>query len=240
MTGSYDDFHNIRLVSPDDADYIAHQRRMADLRPARGGPRAAGEYLGGIVELAVRHWLSAYIPLQEARILAWEQRLRNGRNGTLYRELDAVWTIDEESLCLYEMKLTYPENMEKGVGIRQLNIAADTLFASKLYRYILKRLVYIGSERVEVLDGIPELEPDDETEELGVIWVTPEAVETSAIALGIELPENWLEPESREGYMEDPQRDEWKQFADSTLSEQAETDNPLADALRRAQGDQSK
>jgi len=41
----------VQLVKPDDAEYIAFMRRMADKRPSRGGPRAAGEYLGGLVEL---------------------------------------------------------------------------------------------------------------------------------------------------------------------------------------------
>ena len=67
------------------------------------------------------------MPLQEERILTWEQRLRNGRAGRLYRELDGVWTIDHESLCLFEIKFTFPENMERGVGIKQLRIAQDTL-----------------------------------------------------------------------------------------------------------------
>src|SRR5205823_7250700 len=106
MYSIYDSFRHVRLVTPDDPEYIAFMRRMADKRPSRGGPRAAGEYLGGVVEMAVRHWLADFVPLQEERILCWEQRQRNGRQGTLYRELDAVWKIDDESLCLYEMKLT--------------------------------------------------------------------------------------------------------------------------------------
>ena len=187
-------FWNVRLVAPEDADYIAFMRRMADKRPSRGGPRAAGEVLGGLVERCVRHWLEGFVPLQEERILAWEQRQRNGRHGTLYRELDAVWQIDDESLCLYEMKLTYPENMENGVGLRQLEAATETLFAAGRYRYILKRLVYVGEEKVTVLEGLLELAPDDEYEEFGVIWVSPAAVEAAAQELDISLPADWLNP----------------------------------------------
>jgi hypothetical protein len=237
MYNVYDSFRNVRLVTPDNPDYIAFMRRMADQRPSRGGPRAAGEYLGGMVEQAVRHWLSSFVALQEERILSWEQRMRNGRHATLYRELDAVWQIDDESLCLYEMKLTTPENMENGVGLRQLEIAAETLFASKRYRYVLKRLVYVAEERVTVLEeGLPALEPDDEYEELGVVWVPPDAVETAAQALGLELPEGWLLPESREGYVEDPEREEWRQYAETAAREQESeaANSPLADALRRA------
>ncbi len=236
MVNIYDSFRDARLVKPDDPGYIAFMRRMADQRPSRGGPRAAGEYLGGLVEQAVRHWLSGFVPLQEERILAWEQRVRNGRHAPLYRELDAVWTIDDESLCLYEMKLTTPENMERGVGLRQLDIAAETLFTSKRYRYILKRLVYVAEEPVVVLDELPALVPEDEYEELGVVWVKPASVEAAAQELGLELPEGWLLPESREGFVEDPEREAWRHYADTEARTEKEeaASNPLADALRRA------
>src|SRR5690349_18193115 len=138
MSNITDSYRDIRLVKPDDPEYIAFMRRMADNRPSRGGPRHAGEFLGGLVEQCVRHWLNGYIPLREERILTWEQRLRNGRHGRMFRELDAVWTIDHESLCLYEMKLTTPENMERGVGLKQLDIATETLFTSGRYRYVLQ------------------------------------------------------------------------------------------------------
>lgn len=240
MYTAKDTYRNIRLVQPDDPEYIRFKQLMAERRPSRGGPRSAGEYLGGIVEQCVRHWLQKFVPLQEERILGWEQLLRNGRVGSMFRELDGVWTIDPVSLCLFEMKLTFAENMENGVGLKQLDIAADTLFLSKRYEYILQRLVYVASERVTVLDGLPELEPDDEYAELGVIWVPPDAVVAAAQELGLELPENWLEPESREGYLEDPEREEWRQYADTERSLEAEegeeppASSPMAEALRRA------
>jgi hypothetical protein len=226
---------NVRLVSPEDADYVAFMRRMADRRPSRGGPRAAGEVLGGLVERAVRHWLGKAAPLSEERIVAWEQRQRNGRNATLYREIDAIWQIDAESVCLYEMKLTYAENMGAGVGLRQLEASTETLFASGKYRYILQRLVYVAEERVTVLDGLPELEPDDENSELGVVWAPPAAVLESAGELGITLPENWLEPESREGFHEDPDSEAWREFAETTARDSDEDDmaNPMAQALQK-------
>ena len=136
------------IVRPDDPEYVAFMRRMADKRPGRGGPRQAGEYIGGIIERCVQQYLKGFVSLQEERILTWEQRLRNGRAGRLYRELDGVWTIDHESLCLFEIKFSFPENMERGVGIKQLNIAQELLFASGRYQYVLKRLVYIGMSRL--------------------------------------------------------------------------------------------
>lgn len=234
---------DIRLVRPDDADYIAYRRRMADLRPSRGGPRQAGEMLGGLVEQAVRHWLGKQVPLQEERILSWEQRLANGRHGRLYRELDAVWPIDPESLCLFEIKFTTKERMAMGVGLDQLDAAAEILARSKQVRYLLLRLVYVGAEPVPVLveegvglEGKSEellvVTPTEEYEELGVIWVPPAAVEESAAELGLELPANWLEPEAREGAVEDPERDAWRFYVESA-QEATSVENPLAAALKR-------
>ena len=244
-----------RFVRPDDPDYRAHMTRMRDLRPSRGGPRAAGEFMGGLVEKCVQHWLAQFVPLQEERILAYEQRNgRTGRMATFYRELDGVWQIDDESLCLFEMKFTFPENMERGVGLSQLGKNSDFLFTDPKWKYILKRLVYIApeTERVIVRDELPVLEPNDESAELGVIWVSPDAVEASAKALELELPENWLAPESREGHLEAADRPEWEAYLDGSESkredenedkseveaEEPEIDpnNPLAIALQRLKG----
>ncbi len=208
-----DSFRDIRLVLPDDPDYVGFMRRMADTRPTRGGPRSAGEYLGGLVERCVRRWLEAQVPLQEERILAWSQRQRNGRVGPMFRELDAVWRIDTESLCIYEMKLTYPDNMRNGTGIKQLNIASDILLQNPENKYVLKRLVYVETEKVQVLEEVPEVAANEEFAELGVIWIPVDAVEQVAAELEIELPENWRTDESREGFIEDPERDTWKEFA---------------------------
>lgn len=229
-------YGSVQLVTPDDPEYVAFVRRMADRRPSRGGPRQAGEYLGGLVELCVRHWLAQQVPLQEARILTYEQRQRNGRQARLYRELDAVWPIDDVSLCLFEMKLTFPENMERGVGLFQLETATEILFASGRYEYILKRLVYVAETKVTVLEDLPELAPDDEFAELGVVWVAPEAVEAAAQELELELPDNWREPELREGRLQTTETEEWRQYAEPQEPEnEAEPSNPLAEALRRAQ-----
>jgi hypothetical protein len=229
-----DIYRNVRLVTPEDPDYIAAMRRMADRRPSRGGPRSAGEMLGGIVERAIRHWLSEWIPLIDERIVAWEQRVRTGRTATLYREVDAIWQIDAESLCLFEMKLTHAENMERGVGLRQLSAAAETLLAAPSNRYVLKRLTYVSAEPVTVLDGLPELGPDDEYEELGVVWVPPEAIEAAAAKLELDLPDDWLSPEAREGVVTDPEREEWRQYSDTGESNAgADPDSPLARALKQ-------
>ena len=43
------------IVRPDDPEYVAWRRRMADKRPSRGGPRQAGEVMGGLAEQCVQH-----------------------------------------------------------------------------------------------------------------------------------------------------------------------------------------
>ena len=125
--------------------------------------------------------------------------------------------------------------LERGTGLRQLEASTEALFASKRYQYILQRLVYVAEERVTVLDSLPDLEPDDEYAEVGVVWVPPAAVEEAARELEITLPENWLEPESREGAYDDPEREAWREFADTEVRRPDATDsaNPMADALRR-------
>ncbi len=240
-------YYDVKIVKTDDPNYVAWMRRMRDNRPSRGGPRAAGEVLGGRVETAVQHWLSKFVPLQEERILGWTQRQRNGRNGDSYREMDGVWQIDDESLCLFEIKLTFQENRERGVGIKQLNTSAEILFTNPRWKYILKRLVYVAEEPHRVLEndegvGLPVVEPNDECAEIGVIWITPQQVEEAAKELAIELPEGWQQDEAREGHFEDPAREEWREFAgtEKPAAEENEDaipdDNPLAQALRRAMG----
>lgn len=127
--------------------------------------------------------------------------------------------------------------MERGTGLRQLGIAAETLFADKAIHYVLRRLVYVSEEPLAVLEGdVPVVAPDDEYSEVGVVWAPPAEVEAAARELEIELPANWLLPESREGIVEDPEREEWRQYADTGAHEDGGADVPhgsLADALRR-------
>ncbi len=233
-------YRNITLLKPDHPEYLAFLARIRDANPPRGGGRQAGEYLGGLVELCVRHWLNEQIPLSHERILSWEQKLKNGRHGTMFRELDAVWQIDHESFCLYELKFTLPEFMENGSGLKQLNIAANILENIPGIKYILRRIVYLSETPVAVLadedypEGIPVVTPDDETTDLGVIWVPMESIETAAQNLAIELPENWRLPEAREGTVLDAEQEEMRKHL-STVNEGATNmGNSLAEALQRA------
>ncbi len=243
MTRFGNDETDIRLVRPDDRDYLAFVARIREQYPSRGGPRQAGEFIGGLVEQAVVSLLGDHVTLQEERILTWEQRLRNGRNGRLYRELDGVWKIDHESLCIFEVKFTLPDLIARGNGIKQLNIAQRLLLSSGSLQYVLKRLVYVTSEPIPVLNdpegdypqGLPSLEIGDAFEELGVIWLTPEAVSQRAEQLGLSLPESWTDEETRSGEIYDPEREEWRQYSDAADIKPEEQESPLARALRMAQ-----
>ncbi len=234
---------DIRLVRPDDRDYLAFVARIRDQFPSRGGPRQAGEFIGGLVEQAVISIISEQLPLQEERILSWEQRLRNGRHGRLYRELDGVWKIDHESLCVFEVKFTLPDLMSRGNGIKQLNIAQRLLLADGKLKYVLKRLVYVADEPIPILadpegdypNGIPTLEITDAFEELGVIWLTTGAISQRAAILELDLPENWTDEETRTGEIYDPEREEWRQYSDVADVKPEEQESPLARALRIAQ-----
>jgi hypothetical protein len=236
-------YHSVQLVAPDDPGYVAAMRQAARQRPARGGPRQAGEQLGGMVEQAVRHWLAAQVPLTPERILSWRRARRERLFDRQYRELDAVWAIDNESLCLFEIKLTTPENMARGRGLAQLGRAAEILLASPRYRYVLERLVYVAAEPAPVLEGdIPALPPTDEFEQVGVVWAPPAGVEWAARELGLDLPPNWLDEEARQGAVADAraEAEEWRQYANTAAPSAAAPDSlvgsegPLAAALRRA------
>ena len=52
-----------------------------------------------------------------------------------------------------------------------------------------------------------------------MIWIPTAAIEAAAQELELTLPENWREPESREGYVEDADREEWRQYADTSARE---------------------
>jgi hypothetical protein len=67
-------------------------------------------------------------------------------------------------------------------------------------------------------------------------------VEEAAGELEIPLPENWLDPESREGVFEDPEREAWREYADTTAkdAEEGEPGTAMAEALRRMMEESKK
>lgn len=225
-------YRHIRLVRPDDTEYLGFLARLRDNRPPGWGRRSAGEFLGGRVERAVYHWLQSHVPLKEERILSWEQRLNNNRSGRRYREIDAIWEIDSESLCLFEIKFTHAENIAKGAGIKQLETSCGILATVPEHTYLLKRLVYVTDEPIPLNDDtILTVEPNEEFEEWGIIWVSLDTVAQAAQELQLELPENWRDPTAREGFLETPEQEEWKQYGETETTQEP---NPLAEALRRA------
>jgi hypothetical protein len=224
---------NVRLVLPVARDYRDHLRRSREWQPTSTGCRSASEYIGDVVERAVRHWLYIEVPLRPERVLSWEERQVNGRYRTHFRELDAVRTIDRETLCLFEFKTITAKRMRRGCGLDQLNRAAETLYADRRWRRVLKRLVYVAAEPVPVLGGLTVVDPADTESEVGVVWVQPVLVEAMAGILGRELPADWLEPEVRARPLTEAFSDPFS-AAPGAQESSAQEEGVLALALRRA------
>jgi hypothetical protein len=84
---------SVRLVSPDDAAYVAAmaEQALAHRRYGPKGEQSATYRVSGRVESAVRGWLAARVPLLAERIIAAEVLYRDARRyEPLYLELDAV------------------------------------------------------------------------------------------------------------------------------------------------------
>lgn len=190
-------FQRVQFVSPHSAEYRQRRQQIRDAHPTHGGPRHPGERIGGIVERAVRFWLSQYVTLEEDRILSWRER---NVGGVRYQELDGVQRVSSEELCLFEIKLTTRAAMQRASGISQLNAAQEALAASDGWRTIRRRLVYVAEvpQVVGRSQEIPWMVPGEQREEVGVIWVPPAEVTAATKALGLSLPENWLDPSTRQ------------------------------------------
>jgi hypothetical protein len=222
----------VRWLQPDAQEFKRYIRTLRAQKPPSRGQRQAGEIIGRMGEKAVRHWLSARIPLQPERVLSWEARLPRGQYCTLYREIDAVRRLDQTALCLFEIKIAAVNRLRQGYGLGQLGEAVKILASDPRWRTIL-RLVYVGDDAVPVKNGLPVLDPQDDSTPLGVIWVPPTVVEEAACELGLCLPDRWQEAEFRSGSLTSPEGTApVANNAVNSLREPAE--GPIAEALRRA------
>lgn len=192
---------NARWIAPTDPSYVAWGRaRAARRRAKRVGPparREMGEIIGGIVERAARHCLAQQAALQDGRILTWRETQTGARAATLYREVDAVQRINN-GFKLFEIKLTTEGNMGMNYGLVQLRksqkIIKDGMRGASRARCLL-RLVYIAEVPLE--SSLPEVDSLDDSTPVGIIWITPNQIEASALDLGVELPADWMNPETR-------------------------------------------
>jgi hypothetical protein len=100
---------SVRLVLPDDPAYLAEMADQA-LAHRRFGPReeqTATYRASGPIELAVRGWLAARVPLLDQRIIAADVLFRDARSyESLFVELDAVQGTDGIPRRVYEVKFT--------------------------------------------------------------------------------------------------------------------------------------
>ena len=122
---------SVRLVALDDAGYLAAMAEQA-LAHRRYGPReetSATYQVSGRVEMAVRGWLAARVPLIEERVVAAEVLYQGSRTyEKLYLELDAVQGEEGVPARLYEVKFTSnPAAIRR--GFRQLARARHLLEA---------------------------------------------------------------------------------------------------------------
>jgi hypothetical protein len=108
----------VRLVRPDDPDYLAAMREQA-LRHRRPGPRQEPGPIhraSSRAELAVRRWLGERVPLLEERVIAARVEA-DGAEVIRYLELDAVEALDGVPRRLFEIKFTSSgRTVRRGVG----------------------------------------------------------------------------------------------------------------------------
>lgn len=194
---------NARWIKTSEPAYANWCRsRAARRRLIKTGPtcRQNGEIIGGLVERAARHHISQQVTLQEERILTWRKSQPGYRAVTLYREIDAVQPI-ERGFKLFEIKLTTAENMRLSHGLSQLKKSHKILkvgMPGGSHTLFLLRLVYVAESPLE--SSLPTVDCLDDTTPVGIIWLTPDQIEHSASELGIQLPNDWMNPETRRNH----------------------------------------
>ncbi|WP_322494050.1 hypothetical protein [Chloroflexus sp.] len=93
-----------RLTTEDDRRYQAHVEKFKLQRKNQKAirPPRQRDIFGGQAEAALRDWLAAHLPLDERRILEYEER-RHRTAQIKYRELDALAIIDSVA-WVFEIK----------------------------------------------------------------------------------------------------------------------------------------
>jgi len=100
---------SVRMVAPEYPAYLAAMAEQA-LAHRRFGPKeeqTATYRVSGRIELGVRGWLAARVPLLEQRVIAADVLYRDERSYVpLFLELDAVEGEDATPRRIYEVKFT--------------------------------------------------------------------------------------------------------------------------------------
>ncbi|WP_298818203.1 hypothetical protein [Chloroflexus sp.] len=248
-----------RLTTEDDRRYRAYveqfklqRKNQKAIRPPR-----QRDIFGSQAEAALRDWLATQLPLDERRILEYEER-RNRTAQIKYRELDALAIIDGVA-WVFEIKASRTASALRR-AVAQLNetrqilhllfhrvgvtillvdtgipidsAAADALMASD--RPPPRRPEPLS----EVLTALPQLQriddlatrsPDDNQVNLMLFSVD----DIIALAGAENLALNWEEDDfDDETDVEPPPATSL--FASSSDNDDSDDDNPLAAALRKA------
>ncbi len=158
---------SVRLVPPDDPDYVAAMAEQA-LAHRRYGPReeqTATYHVSGRIEQAARDWLSLRVPLLRERIVAADVLFRDARGYVpLFVELDAVEGRDGIPVRVYEVKFTSNLSAVQR-GFAQLGRALRLL--GSRYERVDAAVVLVQADRGPLASDDPrladavEIGPDD-------------------------------------------------------------------------------
>ena len=149
---------SVRLVPPDDPDYLAAMAEQA-LAHRRFGPKeeqTATYRVSGRVETAVRAWLAERVSLLPERVVAAEVLFRDARSYTpLFLELDAVEGRDGVPERIFEVKFTSnAAALRRGFG--QLARARSLL--ETRYDRVETAVVLVQADRGPLVLDDPRLE----------------------------------------------------------------------------------
>lgn len=244
-----------RLITADDkryrafvAQFVLQRQNQRAMRPPR-----QRDIFGGQAETALRDWLGRRFALSEGRILEYEER-KGKRASTKYRELDAL-LLEERSAWVFEIKASRTAgSLRRAVAQLQETRAILRLLFTPVHTTIL--LVDTGiptAEEVaalmagpeppptppetmaEALAKLPDVRPiagiDERSRDGASVDLLRFSVEDIVALVGAEnLALDWEADEAIEDFTPPP--DSGPVY--STGDDDADDDNPLAAALRRA------
>lgn len=168
------DYINVRLAGFDDP---AYREFIAPFLLAqethKGGAVRARAQFGRQVEKALRDWLKAHATLLSRRMLGYTE-VGGGSARPAYRELDALETVGENGVVVYEFKASRsPASLRR--GLVQLDKSRRIL--SVIFRRVRGVLLFVYTDP-ETLPEIHQLVADDGNASLMADWADRHELET--------------------------------------------------------------
>jgi len=141
---------NVRLVDFDDPMYREFIAPFLLARAThKGGPVRARAKFGQQVEKALRGWLETRTALLSRRVLGYTE-VGGGIARPAYRELDALESVEERGVVVYEFKASR-STVSLRRGLAQLNKSRRILSAT--FRRVTGVLLFVYTD----LETLPEL-----------------------------------------------------------------------------------